>query len=63
MPVYRETSSAARDLRILPSRAFPLPRLSPVPDVSGTEEKREIVVIGVSELTIHSTSPLLTLPF
>ncbi|KAI9148172.1 3-hydroxybenzoate 4-monooxygenase [Paramyrothecium foliicola] len=47
MPVFQETSNAARDLRILPSRAPPLPRLSPKPDLSFTEEeKREVVVIG-----------------
>ncbi|KAF2993749.1 hypothetical protein E8E13_001047 [Curvularia kusanoi] len=44
MPVFQETSNAARDLRILPSRALPLPRLSPRPQCS--EEKREVVVIG-----------------
>jgi phenol 2-monooxygenase len=48
MPVFQETSNAARDLRILPSRAPPLPRLSRKPDDLGTEEEtREIVVIGV----------------
>ncbi|WZH46756.1 FAD binding domain-containing protein [Fusarium acuminatum] len=47
MPVFQETSNAARDLRILPSRALPLPRLSPLPDLTSTaEEHREIVVIG-----------------
>lgn len=51
MPVFQETSSSARDLRILPSRALPLPRLSQQPDCTNTsEERREIVVIGVSEL-------------
>ncbi|KAF4994292.1 hypothetical protein FGRMN_5877 [Fusarium graminum] len=47
MPVFQETSSAARDLRILPSRALPLPRLSPLPEpTSATQEHREVVVIG-----------------
>ncbi|TWU76299.1 hypothetical protein ED733_005576 [Metarhizium rileyi] len=47
MPVFRETSNAARDLRILPSRAPPLPRLSQLPDFrNGSEENREVVVIG-----------------
>lgn len=49
MPVFQETSSSARDLRILPSRALPLPRLSQKPDLASTdEERREVVVIGVS---------------
>jgi hypothetical protein len=48
MPVFQETSNAARDLRISPSRAPPLPRLSPKSDyTSSAEEKREVVVIGV----------------
>jgi phenol 2-monooxygenase len=46
MPVFEETSDARRDLRILPSRALPLPRLSP--KTSSTGEEREVVVIGVS---------------
>lgn len=51
MPVFQETSSSARDLRILPSRALPLPRLSQKPDLASTnEERREVVVIGVSVL-------------
>lgn len=54
MPVFQETSNAARDLRILPSRALPLPRLSPLPDLTSTaEEHREIVVIGVSYNTLY----------
>lgn len=49
MPVFQETSNSARDLRILPSRALPLPRLSEKPDFTNTsEEQREVVVIGVS---------------
>ncbi|KAF4340675.1 phenol hydroxylase [Fusarium beomiforme] len=47
MPVFQETSNSARDLRILPSRALPLPRLSRRPDLSNvSEEHREVVVIG-----------------
>ncbi|KAH7393851.1 putative phenol monooxygenase [Phaeosphaeria sp. MPI-PUGE-AT-0046c] len=47
MPVFQETSNSARDLRILPSRALPLPRLSPIPsNASSAEETREVVVIG-----------------
>lgn len=46
MPVFEETADARRDLRILPSRALPLPRLSP--QISTTDNEREVVVIGVS---------------
>jgi hypothetical protein len=49
MPLFQETANAARDLRILPSRALPLPRISPRPQLSASaEDKREVVVIGVS---------------
>lgn len=49
MPVFQETSNAARDQRILPSRALPVPRLSQQPDLSNvSEEHKEVVVIGVS---------------
>ena len=49
MPVFQETANAARDLRILPSRALPLPRILPRPQLSASaEDKREVVVIGVS---------------
>jgi hypothetical protein len=50
MPVFTETSSASRDLRILPSFALPLPRLSPaIPEhVVAGEERYEVVAIGVS---------------
>lgn len=48
MPVFQETSNRDRDLRILPSRALPLPRLSHRPDTSTiSEDQREVVVIGV----------------
>ncbi|CZT15142.1 related to phenol hydroxylase [Ramularia collo-cygni] len=47
MPVFQESSTAARDSRILPSRALPLPRLSPKPAQSSeSQEQREVVVIG-----------------
>ncbi|KAF4441105.1 hypothetical protein F53441_12134 [Fusarium austroafricanum] len=47
MPVFQETSNSARDLRILPSRALPLPRLCQRPDYTDSpEEHREVVVIG-----------------
>jgi phenol 2-monooxygenase len=48
MPVFQEKSNSARDLRILPSTARPLPRLSPLPtqDAEG-RDKYEVVVAGV----------------
>lgn len=46
MPVFEETADARRDLRILPSRALALPRLSP--KASSPDDEREVVVIGVS---------------
>jgi phenol 2-monooxygenase len=50
MPVFQETSSEARDLRVLPSRALPLPRLSSRPSDPSEDavDQREVVVIGVS---------------
>jgi phenol 2-monooxygenase len=63
MPVFQETSNAARDLRILPSRALPLPRLSPKPDYSlSAEEKHEVVVIGVGVIIRIDEGSLLTPP-
>jgi hypothetical protein len=48
MPVFQEKASSARDLRILPSRAAPLPRLTPRTGTqTGANEKYEVVVIGV----------------
>ncbi|THV96016.1 putative phenol monooxygenase [Aureobasidium pullulans] len=44
MPVFEETGTEYRDLRILPSRALPLPRLSR--GASTSEDNREIVVVG-----------------
>lgn len=51
MPVFTETSSSWRDLRILPSFAPPLPRLTPPLVRNGADEaeRYEVVVIGVSE--------------
>lgn len=51
MPVFTETSSSWRDLRILPSFAPPLPRLTPplVRNVVEEAERYEVVVIGVSQ--------------
>lgn len=47
MPVFTEYSTSSRNLRVLPSFAPPLPRLTPpfVPD--GQDEKYEIVISGV----------------
>lgn len=50
MPVFEETADARRDLRILPSRALPLPRLSSQSPT--TDDEREVVVIGVSILRL-----------
>jgi phenol 2-monooxygenase len=64
MAIFQDTSNAARDLRILPSRALPLPRLSPKPNnISNTEENREVVVIGVSDIVLASKSTSLTALF
>ncbi|KAL4889516.1 FAD binding domain-containing protein [Aspergillus ambiguus] len=47
MPVFTEFSSKSRDLRVLPSFAPPLPRLSPPFRASGDgPEKYEVVVVG-----------------
>ncbi|RJE26342.1 Phenol 2-monooxygenase [Aspergillus sclerotialis] len=46
MPVFTETSSSSRDLRVLPSFAPPLPRLSPIPDSDDQSEKYEVVIAG-----------------
>jgi len=50
MPVFTETSSSWRDLRILPSFAPPLPRLTPplTKYAANEAERYEVVVIGVS---------------
>lgn len=56
MPVFQETSHESRDFRILLSRELPLPRLSPRPvQSSGSHEKHEVVVIGVSTMLIVDT--------
>lgn len=61
MPVFQETSNAARDLRILSSRALPLPRLSPPhksSSTASTEDQREVVVIGVRGLICNDVRKL-----
>lgn len=61
MPVYQETANADRDLRILPSRELPLPRLSSKPvHLNGKDDKYEVVVIGVSDKTCFQYSHTLT---
>ena len=46
MPVFTEYAAASRDLRVLPSFAPPLPRLSAKPSVSNGVEKYEVVIVG-----------------
>lgn len=48
MPVFTEYSTKSRDLRVLPSFATPLPRLTPKFEPQGPEEKYEVVIAGVS---------------
>ncbi|KAF5638135.1 phenol hydroxylase [Fusarium sp. NRRL 52700] len=56
MPVFQETSNSARDQRILPSRALPVPRLSQQPDLSNvSEEHKEVVVIGAGPAGLFLT--------
>lgn len=50
MPVFQETANSARDLRILPSRALPLPRISLKPSENASQDQREVVVIGVRQI-------------
>jgi hypothetical protein len=48
MPVFTEHSSSSRNLRVLPSFASPLPRLSPpFEPQNGVDEKYEVVIVGV----------------
>lgn len=46
MPVFTEYASSSRDLRVLPSFAPPLPRLSPVHSHDDRAEEYEVVVVG-----------------
>lgn len=45
MPLFAEHAAASRELRVLPSFAPPLPRLTPIPSVNGTENY-EVVIVG-----------------
>jgi phenol 2-monooxygenase len=45
MPVFTEHAAASRELRVLPSFAPPLPRLTPTIS-SSTTEKYEVVIVG-----------------
>ncbi|KAE9370736.1 putative phenol monooxygenase [Stipitochalara longipes BDJ] len=46
MPVFVDYSTSSRDLRVLPSFATPLPRITPKFEANGSEEKYEVVVAG-----------------
>ncbi|KAJ5912822.1 hypothetical protein N7504_001705 [Penicillium tannophilum] len=47
MPVFTENASSSRDLRVLPSFAPPLPRLTPTFEPENDpEEKYEVLVVG-----------------
>ncbi|XHF96635.1 hypothetical protein AWENTII_000258 [Aspergillus wentii] len=46
MPVFTEYASSSRELRVLPSFAPPLPRLTPPPSKDAQTEKYEVVVVG-----------------
>ncbi|KAK5215864.1 hypothetical protein LTR96_011179 [Exophiala xenobiotica] len=56
MPVFQETSNAARDLRILPSTANPVPRLSPTDEAhASSKDHYEVVVIGAGPAGLFLT--------
>ncbi|KAJ5946110.1 hypothetical protein N7454_002949 [Penicillium verhagenii] len=46
MPVFTEYSAASRELRVLPSFAPPLPRLTPKLPQDSKNEKYEVVIVG-----------------
>ncbi|KAJ5368077.1 uncharacterized protein N7496_007837 [Penicillium cataractarum] len=46
MPVFTEYAAASRELRVLPSFAPPLPRLTPKPQSDGKNERYEVVIVG-----------------
>lgn len=46
MPVFAEHAAASRELRVLPSFAPPLPRLTPTIPSDSDTERYEVVIIG-----------------
>jgi len=46
MPVFTEYSTSSRDLRVLPSFAPPVPRLTPAFEPTGSVERYEVVIAG-----------------
>jgi phenol 2-monooxygenase len=46
MPVFTEYSTSSRDLRVLPSFAPPVPRLTPASEPTGSVERYEVVIAG-----------------
>ena len=46
MPVFTEYAASSRELRVLPSFAAPLPRLSPTIIPGDQTEKYEVVIVG-----------------
>ncbi|CZT08059.1 probable phenol monooxygenase [Rhynchosporium agropyri] len=46
MPVFTEYSTTSRDLRVLPSFAAPLPRLTPSYEPVGDDENYEVLIAG-----------------
>lgn len=46
MPVFTEHVASSRELRVLPSFAPPLPRLTPTISPATTIEKYEVVIVG-----------------
>lgn len=54
MPVFTEFATASRELRVLPSFALPLPRLSP--PLEKKEDRYEVVIAGVCEAANKSST-------
>ncbi|KAJ5742513.1 uncharacterized protein N7511_011532 [Penicillium nucicola] len=56
MPVFADYASSSRDLRVLPSFAPPLPRLTPsFQPENGVREKYEVVVVGAGPAGLFQT--------
>lgn len=54
MPLFTEHASRSRDLRVLPSLASPLPRLTPEFDYfEDGSERYEVVIVGVGRSSIQ----------